>query len=146
MDAGNTEARRVVQHLGLAPHPEGGWFRETLRDAPAGGGRGALTHLYYLLAEGEASAWHRLIDATEVWHHYAGDPLVLLLSPDGRATTRQVLGADVLAGQEPHVAVPPGWWQAARPLGRWTLVGCTVAPAFLFERFEMAPAGWEPGA
>lgn len=139
-------ARRLIDRLGLQPHPEGGWYRETWRDAPDGGGRGTVTQIYYLLEAGDRSVWHRVNDATEIWHHYAGDPLALTLSPDGRGTEAHTLGDDPLAGQLPHVAIPPGWWQTAESLGAWTLCGCTVAPAFEFAGFEMAPPGWEPSA
>lgn len=135
----------LIATLGLARHPEGGWYRETFRDRPPGGGRGALTQIFYLLPAGEVSAWHRVNDATEVWHHYAGAPLVLSLSADGRAVEALRLGPDVRAGQLPHAVVPPGCWQGARSEGAWTLCGCTVAPAFEFAGFEMAPAGWQPG-
>jgi uncharacterized protein len=84
-------------------------------------------------------------DATEVWHHYAGAPLTLSLSADGRTVVDHIMGPDVLAGQVPHVVMAPGVWQSARSLGDWTLCGCTVAPAFEFAGFEMAPPGWAPG-
>lgn len=137
-------ADEVVRLLALAPHPEGGCFRETFRDAAPAGGRGASTAIYYLLREGDASAWHR-VDAAEVWHHYAGAALDVTLSADGRERTVLRLGTDLAAGERPQVVVPAGVWQAARPMGGWTLVGCTVAPAFEFAGFEMAPAGWQPG-
>ena len=139
-------AEEVVRLLGLAPHPEGGFYKETFRppgpDGP--GGRGASTAIYYLLREGEVSAWHRVRDADEVWHHYTGAALELTLATESR---REVilLGADLLAGERPQAVVPAGVWQTARTLGPWTLAGCTVAPAFEFSAFEMAPAGWEPG-
>lgn len=139
------DVNRLVETLGLQPHPEGGWYGETFRDRPADGGRGALTQIFYLLGADDISAWHRVTDATEVWHHYAGGPLVLSVSVDGRETVEHVMGPDVLAGQLPHVVVPPGAWQSARPLGDWALCGCTVAPAFEFAGFEMAPPGWAPG-
>lgn len=136
----------VIAALGLAPHPEGGHYREIWRDRPADGGRGAGTAIYFLLAAGERSHWHR-VDAAEAWHWYAGEALELVLSRDGRAVEeRLVLGPELGRGQRPFGLVPVGWWQAARPLGRWTLVGCTVSPAFRFEGFELAPPGWEPGA
>ncbi|MEQ8394012.1 cupin domain-containing protein [Thalassobaculum sp.] len=138
-------AEELVAALGLAPHPEGGWYKETFRDRPADGGRGALTQIFYLLPAGEISAWHRVNDATEIWHHYAGAPLTLSLSMDGRTVVDHVMGPDVLAGQAPHVVVAPAAWQSARSLGDWTLCGCTVAPAFEFAGFEMAPSGWSPG-
>ena len=135
-------AADVVAALDLAPHPEGGHFRETFRDA-AGGGRGASTAIYYLLAAGEVSHWHRL-DAAETWHWYAGAPLTLALSPDGETVERLTLGNDLAAGARPQAVVPAGVWQSARSHGAWTLVGCCVAPAFEFAGFEMAPPGWHP--
>ena len=135
----------LVAALDLARHPEGGWYRETFRDRPPGGGRGALTQIFYLLPAGEVSAWHRVIDATEVWHHYAGAPLVLSVSADAETVVDHTLGPDVAAGQVPHAVILPGCWQGARSLGAWTLCGCTVAPAFEFAGFELAPTGWQPG-
>lgn len=139
------DVARLVETLGLSPHPEGGWFRETYRHTPAEGGRGMMTAIYYLLAAGDVSAWHRVTDADELWHWYAGAPLALALSEDGTSTERHRLGADVAAGERPQVLVPAGWWQSAESAGAWTLVGCTVAPAFDFAGFEMAPPGWAPG-
>jgi predicted cupin superfamily sugar epimerase len=134
-------ADEIIRLLDLKPHPEGGHFRETFRDA--GVPRGASTAIYYLLKQGERSHWHR-VDAAEVWHWYAGDPLELALSPDGSVTETHVLGANLANGERPQLVVPKGVWQSARPLGRFALVGCTVAPAFVFEAFEMAPPGWRP--
>jgi len=130
----------LIGRHGLIPHPEGGHYRETFREAPAGGGRGALTTILYLLKTGERSHWHRVTDAVEVWNFHEGDALALLLSPDGKRVARHVLGP----GGTPQVVVPAGWWQAAEPLGAWTLSGCAVAPAFEFSSFEMAPQGWAP--
>lgn len=132
-------ADAIIEALGLQPHPEGGAFAETWRDAPAGGGRGAGTAIYFLLRAGEQSRWHR-VDATELWHFYAGAPLELDI---GRA--RVALGPDLAAGQRPQAIVPPGAWQRARSTGAWTLAGCTVSPAFEFAGFELAPDGFEPG-
>jgi uncharacterized protein len=137
------DADALITQLGLEPHPEGGWFRETWRDVPAGGGRGAGTAIQFLLRAGERSHWHR-VDATEIWHHYAGAPLELACS-DGRDVRRVVLGDRLELGEQPQVLVPPGEWQTARSLGDFTLVGCTVSPAFEFAGFELAPPGWEPG-
>ncbi|MDZ5647412.1 cupin domain-containing protein [Nitrospirillum sp. BR 11828] len=139
------DADSIIRLLGLKPHPEGGHYVETYRHAPAGGGRGSSTAIYFLLKAGERSHWHRVLDADEVWHWHAGAPLRLSLSADGRATAELILGTDLLAGQRPQGVVPAGQWQAAESLGDWTLVGCTVAPAFEFQAFEMAPAGWVPG-
>jgi predicted cupin superfamily sugar epimerase len=138
------EARRIVETLGMQPHPEGGWYVETFRDT-AGGPRGHSTAIYFLLERGQVSAWHRVLDAVEVWHHHAGAPLALAISPDGRAVERVTLGPDILSGERPQAVVPAGAWQSARSLGDFTLVGCTVAPGFDFSAFEMAPPGWEPG-
>ena len=140
-----SEAAAVAERLGLEHHPEGGHYRETFRHAPEGGGRGAMTAILFLLAAGERSAWHR-IDATEIWHFHAGAALALSISPDGRKTTEHVLGAALDAGEEPQVTVPPHAWQSAASRGAWTLVGCTVGPAFEFAGFELAPPGWHPGA
>lgn len=139
-------AGAVIAALGLAPHPEGGHYRETWRDAPAGGGRGVGTAIHFLLDAHERSHWHR-VDAAECWFWQGGGPLVLSLSEDGQRITRQVtLGPDLGAGQALMVVVPQGWWQAARPAGgRWALVSCTVSPAFEFAGFELAAPGWEPG-
>lgn len=135
-------ADEVIARLTLSPHPEGGHYRETFRHRPANGGRGAITVIYYLLRAGERSAWHR-IDATEVWHFHAGAPLELLIA-DASARTSLVLGTDFAAGMAAHGVVPPHAWQSARSLGAWTLVGCTVAPAFEFQGFELAPPELSP--
>lgn len=137
-------AEDVIRHLDLKPHPEGGHFREIHRDNAAGGGRGAVTSIYFLLPAGVRSRWHR-VDATEVFNFHGGAPLAFAMSPDGRRTDMYRLGLDLAAGDRPQLVVPPRCWQAAESLGAWTLLGCTVAPAFLFEGFEMAPPGWEPG-
>jgi predicted cupin superfamily sugar epimerase len=137
-------AEAVIRRLGLAPHPEGGWFRETFRDARLeAGARAASTAIYYLLQAGEVSRWHR-VDAAEVWHWYAGAPLLLRLSSSGRASERLVLGPDLESGAEPQRVVPARVWQSARSLGPWSLAGCTVAPGFEFAGFELAPEGWAP--
>ncbi|HZB92009.1 MAG TPA: cupin domain-containing protein [Stellaceae bacterium] len=138
------EAERVIAALGLAPHPEGGSYRETFRDTAASGARAASTAIYYLLRAGEVSRWHR-IDAVEIWHWYGGSPLLLSLSQDGRGAERLRLGSAVFAGERPQAVVPKSCWQSARSLGAWSLVGCTVAPGFEFSGFELAPQGWEPG-
>lgn len=139
------DAATVIERLGLQPHPEGGHYRETWRHDPGDGGRGAGTAIYFLLAAGERSAWHR-VDADELWHFHAGAPLRLeVADPAGGPPTTLPLGADLEAGEEPQRRVPAGWWQAAEPQGPWTLVSCTVSPAFAFDRFELAPPGWAPG-
>ena len=130
----------------MAAHPEGGWYVETWRADPPPGGveRPVASAILFLLPAGEESRWHR-VDADELWQYSAGDPLELRIAPsDGGPVARHRLGPDVTAGDVVQVVVPAGAWQAARPLGAWTLVGCVVAPAFSFDGFELAPEGWEP--
>ena len=138
-------AQEVIALLGLSPHPEGGHFRETYRDpATNASGRAASTLIYFLLAANEASAWHR-VDAAEIWHYYAGAPLALRIAANDRdAPQTLIIGANLRNGERPQGIVPANAWQAARSLGAWTLVGCTVAPGFEFSGFEMAAKGWEP--
>lgn len=146
-------ARAVITALNLAPHPEKGYYIETFRDTATsasaneeGKERSNLTCIYYLL-EGDSgqSHWHRVLDAVEVWHHYAGAPLQLSLSwDDGKPVREVVLGKDLENGERPQAVIQRREWQSARSLGAWTLVGCSVAPAFTFEGFEMAAPGWEP--
>jgi predicted cupin superfamily sugar epimerase len=138
-----TNAREIIQALDLVPHPEGGWYRETWRADADSGARSAGTAIYYLLDADSFSHWHR-VDAAEIWHYYAGAPLVLSVSPDGHDASARHLGPEVLAGQAPQLIVPAGYWQSATSLGEWTLVGCTVAPGFEFSGFEMAAPDWRP--
>jgi predicted cupin superfamily sugar epimerase len=134
-------AAEIIRSLDLKPHPEGGHFREVFRDTrQVDGARAASTAIYFLLARGERSHWHR-IDVVEVWHFYAGAPLELGIAANGQRELI-TLGNDLAAGQRPQAVVPSQAWQAAQSLGDWTLVGCTVAPGFEFAKFEMAPAGW----
>jgi len=138
-------AADVIRLLDLKPHPEGGHYRETFRDTRLIDGRAASTAIYFLLARGERSHWHR-VDAAEVWHYYAGAPLRLEIAlRDQGPVERATLGNDLAAGERPQGVVPTGAWQAAESLGDWTLVGCTVAPGFEFEGFELAPKDWSPG-
>ena len=138
-----TSSAEIIATLGLKPHPEGGWYAETFRDG-AGGPRGHSTAIYFLLEQHQVSAWHRVKDATEVWHFHAGAPLALAMWEDGSAIVEQVLGSDLAVGERPQIVVPAGCWQSARSLGEWTLVGCTVAPGFDFATFELAEPGWQP--
>jgi len=137
-------AHEVIARLALEAHPEGGFFRETWRDEPADGGRGRGSSIFFLLRGGEQSRWHR-IDSTEIWHFYEGAPLELLVTGDGEHVTRHVMGPGLFDGETPQAIVPPDAWQSARSLGDWTLVGCTVSPAFEFDFFEMADDDFRPG-
>ncbi|MBP2227442.1 putative cupin superfamily sugar epimerase [Azospirillum agricola] len=141
MEAFNAD--RLIALLGLQPHPEGGFYVETYR-APAEG-RGAVTAIYFLLNAGERSHWHK-VDAVEIWLWHGGAPLELSIHDGSEAETRvHTLGMDLAAGERPQAVVPVGAWQSARSLGDWSLVSCTVAPAFEFAGFTLAPPGWEPG-
>jgi len=137
-------AAEVIARLELKPHPEGGHYRETFRDNRRdASGRSFSTAIYFLLARGERSHWHR-IDAAEVWHYYAGSALNLQIADDsGQCSIR--LGPDLAAGEVPQATVPAQAWQAAESTGDWTLVGCTVAPGFDFAKFELAEPDWSPG-
>jgi predicted cupin superfamily sugar epimerase len=137
-------AAEIIARLDLKPHPEGGHYRETFRDTGEdAAGRSRSTAIYFLLARGERSHWHR-IDAVEVWHYYAGATLTLRIADDtGQRSVK--LGADLAAGEDPQAVVPVYAWQAAESNGEWTLVGCTVAPGFEFSKFELAPKDWTPG-
>ncbi|MCH2161730.1 MAG: cupin domain-containing protein [Phycisphaerales bacterium] len=127
----------IVQRLQLAPHPEGGFYRQTWVESDAPGVRSHGTAIYFLLPGNVENRWHR-IDAAEMWHYYAGAPLDLHLSHDPPASEEVLhLGTDLDAGQRPQAVVAPHQWQRAESLGEWTLVGCTVSPAFQFEHFEM---------
>lgn len=137
-------ADQVVALLGLKPHPEGGWYAETYRHQAPDGGRSAGTAIYFLLKAGEHSHWHRVNDADEMWHWYAGGPLVLTTSANGHDAAAVRLGPNLAAGERPQVLVSAGHWQTAESLGEWTLVGCTVTPGFLFDGFELAPPDWRP--
>ena len=137
------EVARLVTTLGLAPHPEGGFYRESwraplvLNGLPHGAPRAAHTAIYYLLPVGTFSAIHR-VSSDEVWHHYDGDAVDLHLVDDEGRHHVEVLGRDLAKGERPQHVVPAGVWQAAMPRGsRYALCGCTVAPGFDFADFEM---------
>lgn len=138
-----SSAAEVIERLGLIRHPEGGWYRETWRAPTVADERAAASAILYLLAAGERSHWHR-VDASEIWQYSDGDALELRTWDGTGAVRHKRLGRDVDAGDQPQTVVPAGAWQAARPLGDWTLVGCIVAPAFRFDGFELAPEGWDP--
>lgn len=131
-------AEDIIERLGLQPHPEGGWYRETWK-GPDISGRASGTAILFLLKAGERSHWHR-VDADEIWLWHAGSPLVLSF---GKAVAQEYrLGPDVMGNELVQVVVPAGWWQAARSTGDWTLLSCTVSPGFRFEGFDLAPPGW----
>lgn len=134
-------AQDIIDALNLAPHPEGGFYRQTWAGTETP--RPTGTCIYFLLKDGMGSHWHT-VDAVEIWHYYAGAPIILSLSEkDTGPKTEITLGPDVLGGQQPQAIVPKDWWQAARTTGDWTLVGCTVNPGFNFDGFELAPQGFD---
>ena len=144
----NLTADAIIARLGLAPHPEGGWYRQTwVAPGPAdGAGRDSGTCIYFLLQAGERSHWHRG-DATEIWLYHAGAALERRIAKaDAGPVQRPALGRDLAGGAEPQRIVPAHWWQAAVSLGDWTLVSCTVSPGFRFDGFDLAPPGFDiPG-
>src|SRR5215471_2333447 len=135
-------AAEIIRLLDLKPHPEGGHFRETFRDPrQVDGARAASTVAYYLLARGERSHWHK-VDAVEAWLYHAGAPLKLEIAADAKGPLQCVtLGADLTAGERPQAIVPAHAWQAAQSLGEWTLLSCTVATGFRFQRFRACAEG-----
>ncbi len=136
-------ADEIVARLGLAPHPEGGWYRQTWMAEAAPGERPVGTAIVFLLRADERSHWHR-VDAAEIWHFHAGAPLVLSVAASERGPREdRILGPALATGEMPQLVVPAGWWQAARSTGDWTLVGCTVSPGFRFEGFELAPPSFD---
>ena len=143
-----TDAQGIIATLGMQPHPEGGHFVETFRDADGPdenrpGGRGHCTSIYFLLQAGEVSHWHR-VDATEIWLWHDGAPLALSIASEGQTPVTHRLGADIATGDRPQAIVPKRAWQSACTLGSFSLVSCVVAPGFVFEGFELAPKGWSP--
>ncbi len=139
-------ADEIIKLLGMQPHPEGGFYCETFRDTQSvdDNGRAASTAIFFLLKSGQSSHWHT-VDAAEIWHWYAGAPLELGIAPPDGPSERIRLGNDLLNAERPQAVVPPGYWQQAKSLGEFTLVGCTVAPGFIFDTFVLAPLGFEPG-
>ncbi|QXQ06790.1 cupin domain-containing protein [Sphingosinicellaceae bacterium] len=139
------DARTLIASLGLQPHPEGGWYRETWRAPTAAGERAAATTILFLLEAGQRSHWHK-VDATEIWLFHAGSPLRLDRAASDAGPVRSAWhGVDIAAGEQPQLRIEPGEWQAAEASAGWTLVSCLVSPGFSFDGFELAPPGWAPG-
>ena len=138
-----TTPEALIAALDMQPHPEGGWWAQTWMGPLDASGRPLGTAIAFLLRAGETSHWHRL-DGSEVWHHHAGAPVALRMWPGHGAVTEGRLGCDVARGERPQLVVPAGSWQTAGPVGGWALVGCTMAPGFRVEGWELAPPGWEP--
>lgn len=131
----------IIAQLDLAPHPEGGYYRQTW--AAENDGRPTGTCIYFLLKNGESSHWHT-VDAAEIWLYHSGAPLVLsLAATDAGPAVDHVLGPDLFAGEQPQIVVPIDHWQAARTTGDWTLVSCTVSPGFQFDGFTLAAPGFD---
>ena len=138
-------AQDLIENLGLKPHPEGGWYVETFNNGNSPEERGDLSVIYYLLEKGQTAHWHRVRDADEVWLWHCGSPLVLYTKPDDGIVTKTVLGLDAATGQRPQLVIGKGLWQSASAIEGWSLVSCVVAPAFVFDKMDFAPLGFEPG-
>jgi predicted cupin superfamily sugar epimerase len=141
-------AEELIEGLGLAPHPEGGWYRETWRADAGEGERAAASAVLYVIQPGQRSHWNR-VDAHEIWLWHAGDPVDLMTAAsDGGEPRTARLGGNVAQGEQPQAIVPAGHWQSAAPTeggeAGYTLISCVVAPAFEFSGFELAPQGWSP--
>ncbi|HEX7874700.1 MAG TPA: cupin domain-containing protein [Sphingobium sp.] len=141
---GQETAAAIIERLNLAPHPEGGWYRETWRAHTDDGERASGTAIWFLLEAGQRSHWHR-VDAAEIWLWHAGHPLRLSTSPDGEVVRHIRLGGDILGGETPQHVIAPGEWQAAEAVDGWALVSCVVSPGFEFSGFTLAEPGWMPG-
>ena len=137
-------AAEVITLLNLEPHIEGGFYKQTFADKPGANGTPLSTAIYYFLENRGQNSWHRL-DTVEVWHWYAGAPMLIRASRNGKTVVESTLGPDIAAGGRPQVVIPANAWQRARSLGDWSLAGCTVSPGFQYSKFEQAPPGWEPG-
>ena len=134
-----TDPASLIQSLKMTPHPEGGHFAETFRAED-----GSARLIFYLLKNDEISHWHRLTK-DELLHFYEGDPMSVLLSPDGVSIQRKTLGRDAVDNEAYHLIIPKGTWFSMQSTGDWSLIGCTVSPAFSFDDFELAPRDWMPG-
>ncbi len=134
-----TDPASLIESLKMTPHPEGGHFAETFRADD-----GSVSLIFYLLKSDERSHWHRLTK-DELLHFYDGDPMSVLISPDGVSIQRKTLGRNAVENEAYHLIVPKGTWFSMQSTGDWSLIGCTVSPAFTFDDFELAPKGWMPG-
>ena len=140
-----SDAKALIATLGLVPHPEGGWYRETWRAEAAPGERATATAILFLLEADQRLHWHK-VDATELWLFHAGSALKLETAATDAGPVRTArLGGDVLAGDQPQLRVEAGEWQSAEADRDWALVSCIVSPGFEFEGFTLAPPGWAPG-
>lgn len=137
------DSKTIIERLDLAPHPEGGWYRETWR-GPLSGGRATGTIIYFLLEDGQSSGWHT-VDATEIWLWHAGHPITLRTAPSDKGPIAEhCLGPDILGGDQPQHVIAKGDWQAASARQGWALMSCMVSPGFEFSGFKMADDDWEP--
>ena len=145
MNLSVTSPEEIINALGLKPHPEGGWYLESYNNSGSDGSRGSLSVIYYLLEKGQSAHWHRVLDADEAWLWHGGAPLNLYQKSSDGAVVKNVLGLDVVNGQSPQLVIPKGMWQSASATDGWSLVSCVVGPAFVFDKMEFAPRGFEPG-
>lgn len=134
-----TNPASLIQSLKMTPHPEGGHFAETFRADD-----GSASLILYLLGNDERSHWHRLTK-NEILHFYDGDPMTVLSSPDGVSIQTKMLGREGVDNEPYQLIVPKDTWFSMQSAGDWSLIGCTVSPAFSFDDFELAPRDWMPG-
>ena len=134
-----TNPASLIESLKMTPHPEGGHFAETFRADD-----NSASLIFYLLKNDERSHWHRLTK-NEILHFYDGDPMTVLLSPDGVSIQENTLGRAAVANEPYQLIVPKDTWFSMQSTGDWSLIGCTVSPAFSFDDFELAPRDWMPG-
>ena len=133
------ESEKLINKLGMVPHPEGGYFSESFRDK-----NNNVSLIYYLLKKGQHSHWHRLTK-NEILHFYKGDPLLVNISKDGKTTYTQMLGNNTESKENMHIVIEANSWFSMTSKGEYSLIGCTVAPGFNYSDFELAPKNWKPG-
>ena len=133
------DPEEIIKKLKMTPHPEGGHFVETFRDKEK-----KISLIYYLLKKNQRSHWHRL-KKNEILHFYDGDPLIVCISQDGKETNNIILGKNISNNENMHVIIEAGSWFSMKTKGEYSLIGCTVSPAFEYVDFELAPKEWEPG-
>ena len=132
-----SDSDKIIEKLKMIPHPEGGYFKESYRNEN-------VSLIYYLLKKNEKSHWHRLTK-NEILHFYNGDPLKLLISKDGKNIEKIILNNKINNDQIFHYIVKAGTWFSMESQGEYSLIGCTVAPSFDYDDFELAPKNWKPG-
>ena len=132
------DSDKLIEQLEMNPHPEGGYYSESFRDRD-----NSVSLIYYLLKKGQRSHWHRL-KKNEILHFYKGDPLSVHISADAKTTITKKLGSSISSNENLHLVIHAGSWFSMNSEGDYSLIGCTVSPAFDYVDFELAPPNWEP--